>query len=144
MIRRLVIFTAVVLVFGVAAASAQARIRFSFVQYNPPGADTGSNTSRNAEYVTLYNPGATGKVITGWRILDNQGHVYKFKTYTLCSHCKVTVHTGNGSDTRRHKYWGSSAYIWNNTGDRARLKKPGNILVDSCSWGAGDGTTTCS
>ena len=41
-----------------------------------------------------------------------------------------TVHTGSGSNTARHRYWRSDAYIWNNDGDRATLRNRAGRRVD--------------
>jgi hypothetical protein len=39
----------------------------------------------------------------------------------------------------RNRYWDFGAYIWNNDGDTAKLKKLGGTVVDTCSCsGAGD------
>lgn len=51
----------------------------------------------------------------------------------------VTVHTGSGSNTARHRYWRSDGYIWNNDGDRATMKNKAGTVIDRCSnSGAGD------
>ncbi len=55
----------------------------------------------------------------------------------------MAIHTGSGSNTSAHKYWRSSYYVWNNTGDTARFRTPAGTLVDSCKWGDGAGTITC-
>ena len=73
-------------------------------------------------------------MLTGWRLHDQSHHRYTFGSYTLCGG-HVKIHTGSGGDTAKNRYWGSGAYIWNNTGDRATLVKPGGGIVDTCSWG---------
>jgi hypothetical protein len=55
-------------------ATASAEIDITFIRYNPAGPDTGSNASLNKEYVTLHNNGRRAKVMTGWRVHDNQHH----------------------------------------------------------------------
>jgi hypothetical protein len=51
----------------------------------------------------------------------------------------VTVHTGSGSNTARHRYWRSDGYIWNNDGERATMKNKAGTVIDRCSnSGAGD------
>ncbi len=55
----------------------------------------------------------------------------------------MAIHTGSGTNTSAHKYWGESYYVWNNTGDTARFRVPSGTLIDSCWWGDGDGNTTC-
>ena len=137
----LVIAAAVLLV---AAATAGARIKIGFVYYNSPGSDTGSNSSLNAEWVKIKNTGTGARVLTGWRLHDKQHHRYVFPTFTLCGGCHVRVHTGHGTNRRRNLYWGSSAYIWNNDGDKATLTRAGGRIVDTCKWGAsGPGYKKC-
>src|SRR5258708_1363861 len=108
MIRRL----ALIALLGIAgtaftATAAQAAIKFTYIQYNSPGTDTGSNTSLNAEYVTVKNTGTARHVLTGWTVRDASGHVYKFGSYSLCAGCSVKLHTGHGTNTRTNRYWGS-------------------------------------
>ena len=40
------------------------------------------------------------------------------------------------SGSQHNLYWGSRAYIWNNTGDTAYLKNSVGTLKDSCGWGS--------
>jgi len=106
------------------------------VYYDSPGSDTGSNTSLNAEYVTLKNYGTTTKTLTGWTIRDAANHVYTFGSSTLAGGATVTVHTGSGTNTSSHRYWSSGAYIWNNTGDTAYLRRADGTTADECSFGS--------
>ena len=126
-----------------APAQAAGAITFSHIQYNSPGSDTGSNSSLNAEYVRLHNNSSKNIAMKGWTVRDAQGHVYTFGTYTLHAGKSVTLHTGKGSNTSANRYWGSKAYIWNNTGDTATLKNAPGTKIDSCKWGDGPGTTNC-
>ena len=145
MIRRL----ALVAMLGIAgtvvsASAAQAAIQFGLIHYDSPGTDTGSNTSLNAEYVKIKNTGAAGVLLTHWTVRDLQGHVYQFGTYKLCGGCTVTLHTGHGTNTYANRYWNSSNYVWNNTGDRATLKNAAGTTKDTCSWGSsGPGYIRC-
>ena len=41
-------------------------------------------------------------------------------------------------------YWNQGWYVWNNTGDKARLITPAGSLVDTCQWGSGSGYRACS
>ena len=129
MIRRLALIMPLGLVGTVVSATAaQAAIKFTYIQYNSPGTDTGS----------------AGVVLTNWTVRDLQSHVYKFGTYKLCGGCVVTLHTGHGTNTYASKYWNSGNYIWNNTGDRATLKNAVGTTKDTCSWGSsGPGYIRC-
>ncbi len=120
-------------------ASAAGGVNISRVYFDSPGSDDRSNTSLNAEYVRLKNYGTSSKNITGWTVVDAADHRYTFGTFTLAAGASVTVHTGRGTNTAKHRYWGSGAYVWNNTGDEASLYSGGGALKDSCSFdGRGD------
>lgn len=124
-------------------AQAFAAVRIVRVQYDSPGSDTGSNSSVNSEYVVIKNAGSRAKSLTGWTLRDNASHVYKFGTYTLRAGRTVTIHTGRGSNTASHRYWGEAYYVWNNTGDRATLKNRAGTVIDRCSWNGGATATSC-
>jgi hypothetical protein len=112
-------------------------LHFTKIYYNSPGSDTGSNSSLNAEYVTIKNTSTTTRSMTGYTIKDVAGHTYKFGTFSLGAGKSVRVHTGTGTNTSTDRYWNSGAYIWNNTGDKAYLRNSSGTLRDSCSWGSG-------
>jgi hypothetical protein len=125
-------------------AQALGSIRITKIYYNSPGSDTGSNASLNAEYIVVKNTGSQGKQIGGWRIRDVANHAYRFADGTkIAAGSTITVHTGSGSNTARHKYWGQGWYVWNNDGDTARLRKPSGALVDTCSYSGGSSSATC-
>ncbi|HLM21865.1 MAG TPA: lamin tail domain-containing protein [Propionibacteriaceae bacterium] len=117
-----------------ASAEAASAIQLGKIYYNSPGSDTGSNTSLNAEYVVIKNTGTTNRSLTGWTLRDAQGHVYKFGTFTLYAGKSVTVHTGKGSNTASHRYMQRGWYVWNNTGDKATVRRADGVWIDSCSW----------
>lgn len=133
----------VVPVLIAAPADAASPVRFSYVQYDSPGPDTGSNASLNAEWIRVTNHGAKARVLTGWTIRDTAGHVFHFPRFTLKPGRSVRVHTGPGPNTARDLHWGSHAYIWNNTGDKATLKNRTGHVIDVCKWGDGDGNKAC-
>jgi Lamin Tail Domain len=112
-------------------------LHFTKVYYNSPGSDTGSNASLNAEYVTIKNGSSTARSLTGYTIRDKANHVYRFGTFTLGAGKSVRIHTGTGTNTSTDRYWGSGAYIWNNTGDKAYLRSAQFTLRDTCEWGSG-------
>jgi hypothetical protein len=124
-------------------AEAAAPVRFTRVQYNSPGDDTGSNASLNQEWVQITNTGQKARKLTGWRLRDQQGHVFVFPRFTLKPGKRVRVHTGTGARDGNDVFWGLDWYVWNNTGDRATLRNRGGAVIDTCSWGDGSGTTSC-
>jgi Lamin Tail Domain len=125
------------------AQPAAGGIRIDRISFDSPGSDTGSNSSLNAEWVKLKNTGSSGKRLTGWKIRDGAGHVYRFGTFTLRAGRSVTVHTGSGSNTGWHRYWNSDWYIWNNDGDRATLKNKRGKTVDTCSHSGAGSKVSC-
>jgi Lamin Tail Domain len=76
-------------------------------------------------------------------LLPGVGAYKAFGTYRLGAGKTVTVHTGSGSNTARHRYWRQDWYVWNNDGDRARLKKPNGTTVDSCSYSGAGSSVAC-
>lgn len=115
-------------------AEATSALQLGKVQYDSPGTDSRSNASLNAEYVTIKNVSASNRALTGFTVRDAQSHVYKFGTFTLKAGKTVRLHTGKGTNTSTDRYWGSTAYIWNNTGDKATVKNKVGTALDSCSW----------
>lgn len=146
MIRRLAVLLALsagTVVVGAPPAHAASALQFGKIYYNSPGSDTRTNTSLNAEYVVIKNTSSTTKCLTGWTVRDAAGHVYKFGTFCLGGYKSVTLHTGKGTNTAAHRYWGSGNYIWNNTGDKAYLRNGAGTQMDYCAWGSGVGYLTC-
>jgi Lamin Tail Domain len=134
MLRRLVVLVAATILLAAVPATAQGEILISFIRYNPPGPDTGSNASLNGEWVTIHNNGRHAKALTAWRLHDNQHHRFTFPAFSLCGGCSVRVHTGSGTNGTASLYWGFGNYIWNNTGDRATLVKPTGVIRDTCAY----------
>jgi Lamin Tail Domain len=124
-------------------ANAAGSIQFRQVYYDSPGTDRGSNSSLNAEYVTIKNTGSTTRTLTGWTVRDPAHHVYTFPSFRLKPGKSVKLHSGKGTDTGSNLYWGRGWYVWNNTGDKAILRSSGGTLKDSCKWGDGAGYKNC-
>jgi len=129
------------------AAPAQAAtpaIQITRVYYNSPGSDTGSNTSLNAENVRLTNKRSVSINLKYWTLRDNTGYTYRFASdFKLAPGASVYVHTGKGTNTSGHRYWGRSSYVWNNTGDKATLRSSAGTVIDTCTWGGTGSVTYC-
>ncbi|MFF2012498.1 lamin tail domain-containing protein [Streptomyces sp. NPDC058195] len=126
------------------AASHQGGLHLGTIQYDSPGKDNRSNASLNAEWVDIHNNGRTKVQLKGYKLKDNTGYTYTFGSRTVGAGKTVRVHTGKGTNTSAHVYWNRGSYVWNNTGDKARLIKPSGTLHDSCSWTkTGKGTKNC-
>ena len=87
----------------------------------------------NQEYVKITNKGTTAVKMTGWKITDKRAlHTYKFpSSYILKSKTTVTLYTGKGTKTATKLFWGRSAYVWNNEGDKANLYNSLGKLVST-------------
>jgi hypothetical protein len=131
------VFVLVVAASLAAPSAAFGAIRITKVQYDSPGTDYGSNSSLNAEWVRIKNTGPKKKSLDGWKLRDKAGHVYRFNDFRLGAGKWVKVHSGSGAHTKYHLYQDSGAYIWNNDGDTAKLKK-GKKVIDECSWAGGE------
>ena len=122
------------------AAPAMARIRFTKIQYESPGADTGSNSSLNAEYVVLKNTGTRAKQLRGWQVKDlrtsTEGGniVFTFPLFKLRPGRRVTLHSGRGSKTTTDVYWGRSNYVWGDDSDTAYLFNRTGRQIDRCHY----------
>lgn len=127
------------------AGAAGSRMQFTFIQYDPSGPDTNSNAQINREYVTISNTSGDRISVAGWHLYDYQNHAYALPSITLGPYTKIRIHTGIAANADVDKYWNLSYYVWNNTGDRARLRDNKNGLVDECSWNhdASSGYTSC-
>jgi hypothetical protein len=143
LLNRIIVALACALTFLAIVPAAPGAIRITRVYFDSPGSDYGSNSSLNHEWIRLRNTGSRARSLTGWKIRDTGGHVYRFGQFRLRAGRSVTVHTGSGSNTGRHHYWGQGWYVWNNDGDTARLRKRNGTLVDTCSFSGTGSSTAC-
>src|SRR4051794_11107241 len=89
--------SAVLLTGALAATPAQAApaLRFHGAQCDSPGSDTRTNTSLNAEWISLINSGSSGVALKGWTIRDASRHVYTFGNVTIPGNGgRIWLHTG--------------------------------------------------
>ena len=131
---------------GAAPAEAAPAVKVVKVRYNPPGDDLPiTNAKLNAEYLVVKNVSTTTRTLTGWTVRDKQDHVYTLPTFRLGAGKSVTIRTGRGTNTATTLYWGSDAYIWNNSGtDAAILRNRTGTSVHTCSYTANStGVKTC-
>jgi P pilus assembly chaperone PapD len=128
-----------------AADAATPVVQITRVSYDSPGADLRSNTSLNAEYVTLKNTTKSAINLEKWVLRDASGYKYRFLKFVLKPGKQVTVRSGKGTDTTTTVYWNRGQYVWNNPGDTAGVYRGSDLKkIDTCSWkGIGSGHTTC-
>ncbi|RSN48283.1 hypothetical protein DMH08_34485 [Actinomadura sp. WAC 06369] len=143
--RVLATAAAAVTALGVMAVPAEAAspVQIYRVYFDSPGKDTRSNASLNGEWVQLYNATSTARQLKGVKLRDKTGYTYTFGTFTLGARKSVYIHTGKGSNSATHRYWGGTGYVWNNTGDSAYLLYPSGKTADSCSWTSAGSSKYC-
>ncbi|MFE2098697.1 MULTISPECIES: lamin tail domain-containing protein [unclassified Streptomyces] len=117
------------------AATDPKTVHFGGWQYDSPGSDTRSNTSLNNEWINIHNGTSSAVQLKGWSVEDTAGHRYVLPSYRIGAGRTVKLHTGRGTNTAGHLYWGSGNYIWNNTQDMAFLFKPNGYDFKSCFAG---------
>ena len=105
------------------------------VYYNPPGPDHARNSLRNKEYIKVKNTSSKTLTLTGYTIRDNGPQKFTFPKGTKLKKGKtLTIRSGTGKKSSSVLYWGKASYIWNNTGDTARLYNSKGKLLESCKY----------
>ena len=96
------------------------------INYDPPGNE---NNNLNEEYIIFRVTVATN--LEGYAIEDAKQHRYVFPSISFKAGEEFKLHTGSGSDTHGHLYWGAKGTaIWNNDGDTIIVIGPrGEILL---------------
>ncbi|NEB76551.1 lamin tail domain-containing protein [Streptomyces sp. SID14478] len=125
------------------AAAHQSGLHLGYIQYDTPGSDTHSNSKLNGEWVNIHNNSRSAIQLKGYKLKDNTGYTYTFGSYRIGAGKTVKVRTGKGHNAAGVVYWGRGWYVWNNTGDKARLIRPSGSQLDSCSWGRGHQAVNC-
>jgi len=70
------------------------------------------------EYLVFENAADEPLDLSGWQVADAAGHTYTVPSgVRLAPGERMTLHTGDGTDTSTDRYWGSERPIWNNDGD---------------------------
>ena len=142
--RRVFVVMIALLVNIGAALPAAAAVRFVRINFNPPGADTHSKDSLRQEYVLITNNGNKVKQLKGWKLRDSDGDaVYRFPDFKLRPGRDVRVRTGPGQDDGNDLYMDKLTYVWDNTGDKATLKRPGGTVADTCSYSGNVSPAPC-
>lgn len=97
-------------------------------EFDAPGRE---RDNLNGEWVKIKNIGNISIDMSGWKLSDEQNHVYNFPNgFELSSGTIVKIHTGTGTNTQTELYWGEKSPIWNNDGDTATLKDKKGRIID--------------
>jgi hypothetical protein len=129
----MVTLAAMLLASGIALAAP--KVGISALHCDAPGNDNQAR-NLNSEYVVFKNNTNKAVRMGGWKVQDEgQIHTYRFPSnFTLGAGKSVTLHSGQGTNSRTHLYWGRSyGAVWNNTGDTATLSDRGGRVVASKS-----------
>lgn len=86
----------------------------------------------NIEYVEIINQGKNPTNLTGWQLIDEDGHKFTFPALILSSGGAIKIFSKAGTNTVIELFWRADSAIWQ-SGETARL-------VDS----AGETITTYS
>ena len=75
----------------------------------------------NGEWAVLQNLGDTPAAMGGWT-LSSRRDTYTFRGFTLQPGARVTMHSGEGTDTSRQLYLNARHFIWGDRHDVGRLR----------------------
>jgi len=106
---------------------------FEIVEINADAAGN-DNENLNDEYIVFTNRGDGPLNLSGWTVSDAAGHSYTFENGTLDAGEQIALHTGNGTDTQRHRYWGATTAIWGNDGDTVVVRNADGAVVIERSY----------
>jgi hypothetical protein len=116
------------------AAAATSCVKINKIYYDSRGADDGSNASLNGEWIRLRSACNTAKDLAGFSIQDSAGNTYTFGSFVLGVDARVKIHSGKGTNTANHRYWGRTKYVWGNKSDTAYLYDAADYIVQTCSY----------
>lgn len=107
-------------------------IRVVEINADAEGRDT---NNLNDEYIVLKNTGDLALDLSGWRVKDDDGHVYEFRDgFTLDIGATVTLHSGSGTQTEDHRFWWADEPVWDNGGDTISIYDDGGRKVYERSY----------
>ena len=130
-------------VLAFSAVPAMGRIRIDRIRFNPAGEDDGSNSSLNQEIIRIENTGGHPVRLRGWMIHTAEHLVFYFPRFTLDAGRAVSIHTGEGDDSRKHLYWNLTIYAWDNDAGAATLYSRRMREMDACSYTGGGVSVIC-
>ncbi len=81
------------------------------------------------EAVQIVNNGSRETNLSEWKLADQFGNYYEFRTITLFGDgAGITIHTSAGQDSATDLYWGQEGALWN-SGDTVVLYDAGGNVV---------------
>ncbi|MBM2621106.1 lamin tail domain-containing protein [Actinoplanes sp. LDG1-06] len=112
-------------------------VKFTGIQYDSPGVDSGSNGSLNTEWAKITNTTKSTINLKGWTVRDQAKIIYTFPSYNLAAGASVFIRSGKGTNSGNQRYWGRAGkvgYVWNNDGEQATLRNAAGTNIDACVW----------
>jgi hypothetical protein len=105
-------------------------LRIVTVSYDPPGDDTKNLYEEYVTFIVL----VSGSLL-GYSVEDESGHRYRFPDQIRTKGDLITLHSGQGQDTKTDLYWGvSGAAIWDNEGGTVKVLDPRGQIVATYSY----------
>jgi len=79
------------------------------------------------EAVLIHN---AGEMLTlhGWKLADDQGHIYVFSNVTIWPGSSIRLHTASGEDTATDLYWGLDEAIWDKASEVILYDAQGKVV----------------
>lgn len=84
------------------------------------------------EHIEILNQSAGPVDLTGWKIVDEDGHQFSFPTMILDMNGALTIHSKSGQDTVIELYWQAETPIWQ-SGENVQLLDANGDLAASYS-----------
>lgn len=70
------------------------------------------------EYLVFENDGDRPVDLSGWTVSNETGRTYRFPSDTVLEPGeRLTLHSGAGTDTEGHRYWGAEEPVWDDRRD---------------------------
>jgi len=86
----------------------------------------------DSEYVEVYNESNGAVDLTGWQLVDEEGHRFTFPALILNSEGAVEVHSKTGEHTVIKLYWQADSPIWQ-SGEIVKLVDAGGDIMATYS-----------
>lgn len=110
------------------------KLVINHVEWDPDGTDTENN-----EYISVKNTSGSDINLEGY-LLETWPYSYAFPAGSILSPNKtLKVTVGKGTDTAQRQFWGHSASVLANSGERrqARVRTFDNIVIHCKAWKPG-------
>lgn len=105
------------------------------IHENTAGPDEGDGAD---EYVVLENASESPVDLSGWTVENEAGRSYRFSDGTaLDPGDRITLYSGEGTDTDTDRYWGTEEPVWRTRGETVVVTTPTGERVIEESYKGG-------